>query len=370
MSSNDSQVEGWSAWLSSNIAKHPKLWIKMGNWETSFLEDELEDIAIQEPIFVAGIARSGTTILLEMIASHSDITTHQYQDFPPIFTPFCWNWFIKRAAKGTPEASERAHGDRIMITPQSPEAMEESLWMAFFDNLHDTGQSNILDRETDNAEFAQFYKEHMQKLMLARDGKRYASKGNYNITRLAYLHEMFPDGRFVVPVRDPVMHIASLMKQHRIFLKMHADDPKTLAHMQHVGHFEFGGDMRPIHVGDDAAMSVIQDLWARGEDVAAWAKYWAMVYGFVANQLENDQTLRTATQVISYEDLCDDPRSAINSMLGHCRIDDDGHITDQFAPTISAPDYYKHGFSDADLDIIASETKTAHDHILAHTRKS
>ena len=33
-------------------------------------------------------------------------------------------------------AVERAHGDRLMITPSSPEAMEEPIWMHFFDNAH------------------------------------------------------------------------------------------------------------------------------------------------------------------------------------------------------------------------------------------
>ena len=89
--------------------------------------------------------------------------------------------------------------------------------MAFFSTLHDPGSSAVLNGETNNKEFANFYKDHIRKLLLLRGGRRYLSKANYNLTRLGYLLKLFPDARFLLPVRDPVWHIASLMRQHQRF---------------------------------------------------------------------------------------------------------------------------------------------------------
>lgn len=39
-------------------------------------------------MYIAGLARSGTTILLEKLATHPDVVTHRYRDDPPIFSPY------------------------------------------------------------------------------------------------------------------------------------------------------------------------------------------------------------------------------------------------------------------------------------------
>src|SRR4029077_17446890 len=97
------------------------------------------------------------------------------------------------------EAAQRTHRDGIFVTPESPEAMEEVLWMAFFPQIHKPEACNVLDRNTSNPSFEQFYRDHLRKLLLVRGGKRYVSKANYNVTRLEYLHRLFPDARFVIP---------------------------------------------------------------------------------------------------------------------------------------------------------------------------
>ena len=75
----------------------------------------------------------------------------------------------------------------------------------------------MLDRQTSHPAFESFYRDHIRKLLRVRGGRRYLAKGNYNVTRLEYLLQLFPDARFVIPVRDPRWHIASLIKQHALF---------------------------------------------------------------------------------------------------------------------------------------------------------
>ena len=73
-----------------------------------------------------------------------------------------------------------------MVTAEKSEALEEVLWMAFFPQLHDPAVSNVLDGRVQHPEFESFFADHMRKLILARDGQRYVSKNNYNVTRLGY----------------------------------------------------------------------------------------------------------------------------------------------------------------------------------------
>lgn len=59
------RVSGFNHFLGGLIANHPRFWIGLGNMETKALADEIAPIAIEAPVYVAGLARAGTTIALE-----------------------------------------------------------------------------------------------------------------------------------------------------------------------------------------------------------------------------------------------------------------------------------------------------------------
>ena len=285
------RVARWVDALGGFIERHQGLWTRIGNLETRLLADELSAVAIDRPIYVGGLARSGSTILLELLSRHEDIVSHRYRDYPPVFTPYLWNRLLERTPQRASEPVERTHKDGIKVTPESPEALEEVLWMAFFPQLHDPAASAVLDRRTRNPAFESFYRDHIRKLLRVRGGRRYLAKGNYNVTRLAYLHEILPDARFVIPVREPRWHIASLMKQHDLFCDGGRDNPEALRHLQRVGHFEFGLDRRPVNAGDPAAIEQVLACWREGAEVEGWARYWSHIYGHVADRLEADPEL-------------------------------------------------------------------------------
>lgn len=153
--------------------------------------------------------------------------------------------------------------------------------MAFFPRLHDPRVNAVLDAHTANAEFEAFYRDHLRKLLLVRGGQRYLSKCNYNVTRLEYLLRLFADARFVIPVRDPVWQIASLMKQHALFCEGTQRNPRALSHLRRISHYEFGQDRRPINAADDEAVQEIIELWARGAEVEGWACYWKHIHAYL-----------------------------------------------------------------------------------------
>jgi hypothetical protein len=349
---SDFEVAGWVDRLGGHIERHPDFWIRLGNLESRFLRDDLAGIRIDQPIYVAGLARSGSTFLLEALASHDDTVTHRYKDFPPVFTPYWWNRFLGFMPEKEAKPAERAHKDGIVITEDSPEAFEEALWMAFFPKLHDPSTSAMLGRDHSNPSFEAFYKDHIRKLLTVRGGKRYLSKGNYNLTRLAYLQERFPDARFVLPIRAPAWHIASLIKQHRLFAGALDGNRKAVDHMRRVGHFEFGPDRRPINAGDDQAINAIRELWDNGDEVEGQARYWAHLHGKVADQLEADDRLRDAVLVVSYEELCADPLPWIERLFDHCRLSIEEDKVKALAAKVQFPGYYQPKFSDVERQMI------------------
>jgi hypothetical protein len=351
------QVSRISALVSALVHRYPRLWIRIGDAESRELSGLLADVSVREPIYIAGLARAGSTILLELVATTEGVITHRYRDFPPVFIPYWWNRFVDRAQTRVLEPRERAHGDRIRITPESPEAMEEPLWMAFFPSAHDPAVSQSLSDRDHHPGFERFYRDHIRKLLLVRGGTRYASKGNYNVTRLEYLLRIFPDARFVIPIREPVRHIASLLRQHERFSEACEGNPRGLAHLRQAGHFEFGLDRRPINTGDGVRTAEILRLWREGQELRGWARYWSQVYGYVAQRLQANERLREAAMVVRYEDLCESAETLVRSVLQHCRLAAAEPVIEAFSRRLSAPDYYNWHFKDEELDVIREETE-------------
>lgn len=363
MAQSETRVSYWQDWFGWITERFSRTFVGLGNIESRVFADRLDELRIERPIYISGLARSGSTLLLELLASHPDVTTHRYRDFPFVHTPIWWNWFLDRAGSRRHVAVERAHKDRILVTPDSPEAMEEVLWMTFFRGCHDPAQNNVLDRKLTHAAFEQFYRDHIRKILHIRGAARYLSKENYNVARLQYLHSLFPDAKFLIPVRDPVSHIASLVKQHRLFCDQERQDPKVLRYMNRIGHFEFGLGRAPINMGDTRVVEEVQRLWADGEEVAGWARYWSMIYMTLAETLASDEDLRSATKVVHYDDLCEESQKTLAAVYAHCELDVDEDLVHRQAATISYPSYYRHGFTDAELDVIATETTHAHETI-------
>ena len=350
------QVARWVDAVGGFVSRRPRLWIAIGNLETRLMADEISATAVDRPIFISGLARAGSTILLEILARHPDVVSHRYQDYPLVFTPFWWNRLLERMPKREVPPAERTHQDGIAVGPTSPEAFEEVLWMAFFPHLHQAPHSGVLGDETSHPEFEAFYREHIRKLVRVRGGRRYLSKGNYNVTRLEYLLKLFPDARFVIPVRDPVWHIASLMKQHALFCQGCNRHPEAVRHLQRVGHFEFGLDRRPINAGDAARLARITDAWARGDEVEGWSLYWAHLYGYLADRLDADPALKEAALIVRFEDMCRAPHETLQQALAHCRLEAPPAWLEDKAAVIRFPSYYRPRFTADELATIERHT--------------
>ena len=205
--------------------------------------------------------------------------------------------------------------------------------------------------------FERFYVDHLKKILLVRGGQRYLSKGNYNLTRFAYLLKLFPDARFIVPVRDPRWHIASLMKQHRLFDAEERRDPRILKHMQRAGHFEFGLDRRVINVGDAAGRAGDRGRsGARATKCAAGRAIGRCSMASCWRSRSADPAVRQASLIVRYEDLCDRAEATLSAAFAHVGLDLAPGEAAAMATRLSQPGYYQLGFTPEEEAIIAEET--------------
>jgi hypothetical protein len=209
-------------------------------------------------VFVTGLARAGTTILMREIHRTGEFGSLTYADMPFVLAPNSWAGLSKRGQKAGVRA-ERAHGDGIEVDFQSPEALDEVYWRVFDGKAYI--HADHLTPHRPDAEVMSGYRD-LIRLILRKAGKtRYLSKNNNNILRLGPLARAFPKADVLVPVRDPLQHARSLLEQHKRFLTA---DAFTQSYMTWLGHHEFGATHRQFRFagavpGDPMSM----DYWLR-----------------------------------------------------------------------------------------------------------
>lgn len=234
------------------------------------------------PIFVTSLPRAGTTLLLQLLSRLGAVATHTYRDMPFVRAPLLWSRLSGRfrAARG---ATERAHGDGVMVGFDSPEAFEETLWLARFPAHYQERGIRLWHEPAPG--FTAELADHMRRIMVLRRGEagetaRYLSKNNANIARIPLLRAAFPDAQMLVPIRDPLAQAHSMHRQHLRFAALHAKDRFARRYMADIGHFEFGALHRPILFDgmDELALRHVPDR------LEYWLGYWVRAYRHLARQ--------------------------------------------------------------------------------------
>lgn len=284
--------------------------------EESMFSAELRDIENHRPVFVTALPRAGTTLLLEMIAEVPEFATHRYRDMPFVLCPMLGQ-MIAKVFRKSHVAMERAHGDGMEITPDSPEAFEEMVWKQFYPAQYRADRIRIWT-SCDDEEFVRFFRNHMSKVIAIRRRdtglrpRRYASKNNSNIARLSCLQQVASDAAVVVPFREPVQHASSLLRQHLRFSELHARDSFAKAYMQGIGHFDFGANLRAIDFGGWVDHAAANGLEPTG--LSYWLTYWIAAYRYVLEARGGNVAL------VSYEGLCERHGDYLPRLAEHLAI--------------------------------------------------
>lgn len=251
----------------------------LGEIENRLRRGRFDPSHAARPVFVTSLPRAGTTIMLDVLASLPDFASATYRQMPLPLAPLIWSDLSRRFRRGG-EKAERAHGDGIAVSVDSPEAFEEPVWRAFWPEHYGRTHIRPWRPDAEAGEFRGFMRQHMAKIVAARGvgACRYLSKNNANIARLGLLRRLFPDATVVIPVRSPWAQAASLMRQHRRFSELHAREPFARRYMEDLGHFEFGAALRPIAFGSPAPDP------AQADTPEFWLGYWCDAYESVAEE--------------------------------------------------------------------------------------
>lgn len=222
-------------------------------------------------VFVAGLARAGTSILLRALHATGSYATLSYRDMPFVLAPRLWTQMTGRFRTAA-VAEERAHGDGLEVSFDSPEAFEEVFWLTFADRLYVNG-ARLAAHDADDELIDQF-RDYAAAVIAARGGRLYLSKNNNNILRLGAIARAFPQAHILVPFRDPVAQAGSLLAQHKRFSEQQRKDRFAANYMGWLGHFEFGLGRRAFDFG--GFVEAAADLDPMTLDF--WLAQWTHVY--------------------------------------------------------------------------------------------
>ncbi len=254
-----------------------------------------EDIVGERHVFVSGLARAGTTVLMRRFYATNLYCSLTYRDMPFVLAPNLWRKLACLSKRTVAATTERAHGDRIMVDVDSPEGLEEVFWRVF------TGDTYIerkrLKPHLPDSETRWKYVCYINAILNAKDGRvsRYLSKNNNNILRLNTIRHVFPRALILIPFREPLSHAGSLLRQHRNFVKAQENDRFVRSYMTWLVHHEFGLDHRPFRFDEDCAT---QAYTYRTDMIDYWLELWCATYGWLEYAAPKDAIF------VCYEDLC------------------------------------------------------------------
>ncbi|MFB6248525.1 MAG: hypothetical protein ABEL97_08150 [Salinibacter sp.] len=299
---------GWTDRLLHRAAfRLPLAQRTLADVEESLYRDALQAVSVEAPVFVSSLPRAGTTILLRLLWRTGRFATHTYRDMPFVLAPLLW----RRISGGTaPEESarERAHGDGLTVSSRSPEAFEEMIWKHFWPDHYRDDHIRPWREGDRNSTFDAFFDTHMRKMLaLHRDEddgpRRYLSKNNLNIARLAAPPSGLQQGTFLIPFRAPVQQAASMRRQHERFQRLHEEDDFVREYMAAIGHHEFGRSLKPVNFGGWLEASP-----GDPDTLAFWLRYWTAAYRFVLEHAPDTAVL------VSYRRLTEAPERALSAL--------------------------------------------------------
>ena len=227
-------------------------------------------------IFITGLARAGTTILLNALYESNNFASLTYADMPFVLAPNLWSKISLK--RGDTEFKERAHGDGIKVSTESPEAFEEVFWKTFSDEEFE--------------ELKDKFRVYLGNILYKYKKERYLSKNNQNIKRVKLINSIFRDSKILIPFRDPIQHAYSLLTQHKKFIKDAKNDKFISKYMKWIGHTEFGPNYIPIY---NKNLSFHNDL-----EINHWIEQWCLTYRAALQSLNREKNI----YFISYEKLC------------------------------------------------------------------
>lgn len=191
------------------------------------LHPEIHDVRVRRPIIIAGLPRSGTTHLNNLLASDPQL---RYLPLWEAIEPFP----APDDAPGAPlDLMTRRQRHRDAVTPHLPKMIDVRPANAYEDAelMCLSFASGLLEMRAPMPGYAEWYAgtdlsfayEHLRTTFKAltwlRGGQRWLLKSPHHLDHLPELKAAFPDAVMVFTHRDPVPVAASLLTMHAYLLR-------------------------------------------------------------------------------------------------------------------------------------------------------
>lgn len=199
-----------------------------------FLSKKIKESNINDNhIFITGMARSGSTMLLNFIHDSGEYSSLGYDDVPFVMAPGLQSTLSFNQKINAEKLFERAHGDGVMISKSSPEAFEEVFWSTY---------------DSSDEDIKKLFTNYIALINFVRGKNKYLSKNNQNIKRIETISSFFPNSKILIPFRNPLDQSVSLLNQHKKFIKINNKNKFIRHYMKLIGHTEFGPEYKPMYL--------------------------------------------------------------------------------------------------------------------------
>lgn len=271
-----------------------------------------ENIFPENHVFISGLARSGTTILMRYLYETGLFASLTYLDMPFVLMPNIWKRISHR--KIPVEYKERAHMDGILVGFDSPEAFEEVFWRVFYGEKYICNDRLKLCRVTEDT--MNKFKDYVNNILVSNgvaNKGRYLSKNNNNVLRFEDLYKTMPKSHIIIPFRKPLQHASSLMAQHIYFSEAQKEDKFSLDYMNWLGHFEFGLNQKSFFLNYENTFKEMENYPKTNIDF--WLLNWKNYYSYVLDHHTENAVF------FNYEQFCANPSLEIEKLFKKIEVE-------------------------------------------------
>ena len=240
---------------------------------------------LKECVLITGLARSGTTILLDSIHKSGIYSSFTYENLPLIMAPNINKFFFNQESI---EYHERAHNDGILINNKSPEEIDEYFWINMTDNRF--VKKDHLSIHAPSFHDINIYSQFINQFLLSISKNKLIIKNNNSILRLKNLIKYRVYNKIIFCFRDPKIQSFSLLRMHKRFSNISKDEEDF---MKWLGHYEFGSNHKPFRLSKSKNPFSINSI-------NYWLWYWKEYYGYFLDYFYSEPHIFP----ICHEDIC------------------------------------------------------------------
>ena len=270
---------------------------------------KLKSKVFNQNVYISGMARAGTTVLMQYLGELEEFKSLSYRNLPILFMPKTWPLLISKKKR---QEKERFHRDGVKHSLNSYEALEEPFFRNNLGNLY-IKDDKIIKHELNQKVFDKY---NSFRKLVAKD-KIYLSKNNNHLLRAESLHQFDNNHNnktiTIIPFRDPYEQANSLLKQHKLLSKLQQEDTFTLDYMDFLVHHEFGLHCKITLLMESEINSILK---LDKNEIDYWLEIWYLFYSQVHTLFSEKDDI----YFICYEDFIANPKKSLETLLSKVHL--------------------------------------------------